>query len=195
MTTYRATVMIDNPVLGGRGSNTWHFSTPSTNEAANILALSTAEDVLQNFYIAAQDLWPTGNVTSHDGEWTSVDEDEPTVLPGFQWSQSHGTGDPMPASQCIVIGWGTPTRTRYGRGRTFLGPLAMSQSSGGTPSSAALSIVEDAADTVLAHNDGSNGDNGRYGVWSEHSTHAPGFRPFTTRTVHDKFAVLRSRRD
>lgn len=196
MAIFRATVVLTSACLGGHGTNTWHFRTDSDDIVPNLVSVHDAEDALQNFYIAVKDLWPAGTTASHNGEWATVNDEEPEVLDGFQWTQSGGAGEPLPPANCIVVGWKTTRNTRYGRGRTFLGPIGEGWNEEGTPSAAALTIARDGSQDLVDWNSGVLSGSSAFGVWSEHSATAePAFRDFTSRTVHDKFAVLRSRRD
>lgn len=111
-----------------------------------------------------------------------------------------GSGAAVPYSGGVgaVITWKTNliARNRHVRGRTFLVPLIAPGQADGTLSSAMISLVQGAADALIA-----NGST-TFGVWHRHFTAPPhpvqdegGFGEATVASVPDRTGILRSRRD
>lgn len=199
MGVYRHTISIEHAAVRGTGSNTWHFRSAESELTVLGPLLDGALTALNGFYGFFGTVMPTGTKLTSSGEWTRVDEPEPTTVARPGWTINNTSGDAavMPPSQCIVVGWRTSTPTRGGRGRTFVGPLGKSVlQDDGTPSTSALNYVKAAADGLVEWSDSAL--NGAFGVWSQGLSSvppAPVFRDVVSASVKDKFAVLRSRRD
>jgi hypothetical protein len=185
-------VKITHPALPNPGLNVWHLRLQDGIEAPSPQQAGEALSELHSSY----DTWLATlsglAVFSFDGEVTTEEAEPRAYDIGFPWAAGNqGAGQVLPPANCIVAGWGTGLATRRGRGRTFLGPLqATAVQADGTPSQAALDNIRAGQDSLLAYNQANPGD--EWGLWSRT---AQTFRPFVSRTVHDKFAVLRSRRD
>lgn len=190
MAIWRLTCSIAHPSLGGTGVNVWHARTTADDDVSG--PLQDHEDALEAFYSAITGVAAGGTEFHSPGEWIRVNPEPPVIAVTDGFTVVTGTSvPPLPPANCIVVGWGSVTPTRRGRGRTFVGPIGTSMLEGdGTVTAAALTTCRGAADSVLAHN--AIAGDGALGVYSRTDNV---IRDFTSRTVHDQFAVLRSRRD
>jgi len=193
MPIYRLPVRIVDPVLGGDGVNIFHVRTGGgIGETAT---LNRAVGWLEDFYNAMVPVFSSNTDFFFDGVATEIATEAPGVNDDLDTWTTGGTGTsiPLPAANCIVVGWKTTLATRSGRGRTFLGPMASATAeSNGTVTAAALSTIRTAASAMVDASTAADPDGVALGVWSPTDQL---LRDFTGSTVRDKFAVLRSRRD
>lgn len=189
MPIWKATVTLNNPDLGGTGTNTWHVR---TDTGEGLVALNPMAATLEDFYTAILDIYTQQTFVRFDGEWAGVGADEGDFLQGTDWEvQGQDSGGGMPPSQCVVVGWRTDSGGRRGKGRTFLGPLGKAGlETNGTPSSAMLTQIRGAATALV--DDSAGLGNGAFGVYSKEDSL---IRDFTSSNVRDIYASLRSRRD
>lgn len=188
----RLNIQIAHQTMPDHGVNTWHWRGDGEAEPPRS-DLTEAIGALAEFYVALTDTpLAQGAAYTFDGTVTTVEAEPQVFDAGGSWAAGNaGSSQTLPPANCIVLGWGTQSATRRGRGRTFLGPIQSAvNEANGTPSAASLTAIRNAADDLLAFNAGEG--NGAFGVYSRVDNV---FRDFTSRTVHDKFAVLRSRRD
>lgn len=191
MPIYRANVRITHPVLPDPGINTWHVRLESADpNVGDMVGLSAA---LHDFYDAMlTDCLAQGAQFAYDGVLTKVDPSPTFHDTANTWTAGNaGSSATLPPANCIVIGWGTQNASRKGRGRSFMGPIQQAANdASGTISTAALASARDAAADLVAANAGPPA-----GAWGVYSRADGVIRDFTSSRVHDKFAVLRSRRD
>jgi hypothetical protein len=193
MPVWRGTWTISNPALGGTGTNTWHCRTiavsgdPAEKDQLDALNLN-----LGQFYVDVADIYAAQTTLNFNGEWVRVDDDSGTIVRGgSNQVVVPGAGNPLPPSQCLVVGWGTNTASKSARGRTFLGPCTVGTlQDNGTPEEASRTLIEQAAADFIDSFDGVG--NGAFGVWS---IKQQVLRDFTDGRVANRFASLRSRRD
>lgn len=171
---------------GGPGVCTMYF-----------LDVATAVDSLDDFWASMHDKMPD-DVTAHVENSGDIIEDTTGELTGA-WSAtavgSHtgtGTGGySAPSGGCIT--WNTETILdgRRLRGRTFIVPMSgdLYQDDGTLADSPRTAMEEGAAALVLAQSSS-------FVVYHRKTSgHAGGNGLITSATVHDKAAILRSRRD
>jgi len=188
---YRANVRITHPVLPDPGINTWHVRLDSEDpNDGDVVGLSAS---LADFDVHLTDLvLAQGCAVTYDGLLVKVGPSPTFHDTGNEWAAGNaGSSATLPPANCVVIGWGTQNASRRGRGRTFIGPIqAAANDATGTISTAALASARDAAADLVAANAGPP-----EGAWGVYSRSDGVIRDFTSSRVHDRFAVLRSRRD
>jgi hypothetical protein len=149
-------------------------------------------EAINDFYTACLAYYQGGaQIVGPDEITAGIEGGEPTfeAVDGFTLGPVAGTSTLAPVLQAVV-GWRTTSATRSGRGRTFVGPLAVAASDAdGTPAAGFLTALQNGAQAIVAHNDGV--DTGAVGVWSPTQNL---FRDITGFRIRDVFAVLRSRR-
>lgn len=187
MPTIKIPVRIDYPNSGGPGYNVFHARVNDVETD-----LEDALDALESFYNTLPSLW--GSTTSLTiGEGMINDPyGSPTYLPD-DVRVITGTGTPtaLPQLLAICISWRTPSATRTGRGRTFLGPLVTGTAQAdGTPIDAIVTAVRDSAQFLVGQSTGANG--WAFGVYSQKDAL---FRDWVGSSVKDRFSYLSSRRD
>jgi len=189
MAIIRVPVRIEFANAGGPGFNIHHFSTQPGGQPGD---LGEALDALQAFYTAIRGLYTTttkivigeGMINDPGGNPTYVDDDSRTVT-------GTATRTETPTMIALVVSWRTASATRSGRGRSFLGPVTgAALQTDGTPDSALLNTVRNAAQDFVADSQSANG--WAHGVLS---TKQGTFRETTGSTVRDRWSVLTSRRD
>lgn len=191
MAIVRLTVRHTYGAPGGPGINTWHFRTDG--EQASEADMASASAALEDFYQALAVRFPTTSTFQMLQEGYLIGQQAIIPIPTWVVTGTAAGGDGyLPTPVAICLNWRTANISRRGKGRTFLGPLALNQRDpNGTPTLAAATGIVTAANALIAAFQGV-GDGGAFGVYSE----ADGLvRDFTSATVRDSFAVLRSRRD
>jgi hypothetical protein len=204
MSIWRFPVTVTAP-FAGKCNNTFHIRTGHliTTEA---VALQAAADALRTWYTAVLSCFEPGTTIAADGGVNVEDQSDQSVT----WATITNGGGTVSTAPVLAIctSWKTASRSRRGRGRTFLGPLdAGCVQNDGTIDPAKLTLVK-AANTVLVN--ASLVDNdwaiGVYGLENPAPKPPPGqppvdpstlphvLRDFTGHAVQDKFAVMRSRR-
>lgn len=191
MAVWRATVVIASPYLGGVGTNTWHARTESEELTGNS-ELASIASAIGTFYDNIETHFAGATTRSFDGAWHRAEDAEDgqvSTVTGF--SETNGIGPPLPPANCLVVSWRTSSGSRSGRGRTFLGPMGTGcLQDNGTPVEAVRTQIESmAAAFITAVNTPATSG---VGVWSRKDQT---LRDFTSGTVANQFAVLRSRRD
>lgn len=190
MSVWRMIAEIHHPAIGGVGTNTWHVR--QDTDDGTLSEIQSHQDAIEAFYGGCTGVTAGGTSVTSSGEWIRVLPEPAVIQNADPFSVVTGTSaDPLPPANCIVAGWGTVSPSRSGRGRTFIGPCAVGTLEGnGTVQAAALTAVRDAQDLIIAHN--ALAGDGAVGIYSREQLL---IRDITSRTVHDQFAVLRSRRD
>lgn len=192
MPIYRCTVDLDFGAGTGRGTNSWTVRTVDVGlgEIENIQDLMGQ---VQTFYTALAGKFPANTTMSWDGSAQQLGVAEPAYQESAAgWSVAGGaaanTYGPAPAMVCVT--WRTSVATRSGRGRTFLGPIAMNViGPDGSVDAADLSDIRTAANNLATQN--GSLEAGALVIWSE--TQQVG-RDILGSSVTDQIAVLRSRR-
>lgn len=193
MPIYRHPVRIVDSRLGGEGANVWHIRTGGG--IGEGLTIERASEWLREFYDEIKGQFPSGCEIRFEGVATEVAVEDPALMEGLTtWTVTGtGGGTALPPANALCISWRTASATRAGRGRTFLGPLALGLTDAdGTPSSAALTALRSAIDTLVGKSTGPDADGAAVAVYSPTQNLA---RDITSGTVRDQYAVLRSRRD
>jgi hypothetical protein len=184
---FRYAVQIDYPDGGGPAYNLWHLRGDTIGADVQL-----GIDAIQGFYNALLAYYQGGAVITGPDEVTAgIEGGSPTfeAVDGFSLGPVAGTSTLAPVLQAVV-GWRTASATRSGRGRTFVGPLAVAASDAdGTPSGGFITAMQNAAQVIVDNNDAL--DTGAVGVWSPTQNL---LRDITGYRVRDVFAVLRSRR-
>lgn len=191
MATYRYVVDLEWNGTGSPGVNVWHLRTADEGPLNN--DLEQCVDAIKDFYDALSSIFPTGMKITGPTEAIKDPAGDPSyeAVTGWSVTGDSGSSSYLPPATTVVVGWRTTSATRSGRGRTFLGPLAVPMSDAtGSPTPALLTALNGAAAALVAFNDGF--ENGAIGVYS---TTQNIFRDITGARVRDQFAVLRSRRD
>jgi hypothetical protein len=155
--------------------------------------LQAMTDALRVFYtdLMAGDIFPGGYTASYGGTATSVGE-SPEFFTSDTWSITEsGPSDVAPPIAQMILTLRTSSATRRGRGRKFIGPVRPTiVQADGTPTTAALGILQTAGNTLLAESE--EFADGAIGVYSD----VDGlFRDLVSVQARVYFASLRSRRD
>lgn len=191
MGLFRATVDLTFPGGTGRGTNTWHLRTVSTNGTE--LEVQTLMALVSQFYSDCAPALPSGLEASWDGTALQIESAAPVIIDiGATWSVN-GTDNTgvMASAAMLCVTWRTSLATRRGRGRTFVGPVGAGSVQGdGSPLDTDLAAVRSAATNLVAAS-ASAGVSGAIVVYSPTDGVA---RDITGSTVSDEFAILRSRR-
>ena len=190
MGVYRCNVVIKSPVAGGDCINSWHVRTLG-EPGVELNQLNDAAGALEDFYLAIRGFYGATTSITHDGDWVAVTGQVGAFIGGDSWTTNgQGNQNALPPHLAVVAGWGTSLRRRSGYGRTFLGPLTMDTAEGnGTPAPAVLTTIRTAMDALIEASDSVGG--WAITVYSRKDGVA---RDIVSRTVHDQFAVMRSRR-
>lgn len=193
MPIWRTSVRVTHSSMPGPGFNTWHARTDgSVSEGPAAGDLAGLQVMISDFYAILRGIYPGGTAIQCSGEWRRVDGDgeEVVSIPGFTLSET-GTAPPLPPANVLCVTWRTPSATRSGRGRSFLGPMKTSSlQSNGSPTEQLRTDVDGACKSLIAASSGFA--NGAIVVWSPTKGIA---RDIVRASVPNEFAVLRSRRD
>jgi hypothetical protein len=184
---------------GSPGVNTWH------SEIDEVLAsdAQAITDTLKNFYTAIASLLRPGLTVTYDENPYAVDTLEEFETTGWTVT-STGSSVIMPAPVMACVAWKTALRARRAMGRTFIGPLSNAvDGTDGTLAAGALTTLNNAAQALVTASNSHVGNAlGVYGYRDAKpkdqvrtGLEPKDFRPFTSGSVQDKYAVLRSRRD
>lgn len=187
MPIWRTVVRTRYAANGGPGYSTFHFRDGglATVEAQ----LQNATSQLEQAYILIRGQVPSTTIFDTDGKWQDVGGDTEVDVAGWSAAGTASGGFPFPGNVAIVVGWRTASRSRSGRGRTFLSGWNASADSDGTPPAARLAQCQAFGDLIA----GVGGENdGAFQVYSP--TQGVG-RDISSAAVRDVYASLRSRRD
>lgn len=192
MGVFRANVDLTFAAGEGVGTNSWTLRTASAGfDGVQIAALM---GFVQEFYTDVSGLFPATSTFRWDGSVQDLASPAPVFSPpATPWTVtgSNATGGYEPVAAGVCVTWRSSLATRRGRGRTFLGPVVAGASEpNGTPNAGFVSLVRDAAASLVASSSTASGT-GALAVWSELDGIA---RDFVGSSVTDQFSVLRSRR-
>jgi hypothetical protein len=190
MALWRMTVDLSYGVGTGHGTNTWHLR--STGVEPDDTDLQDLVDAIKDWYGAGfAHCVPTTSHARFDGVLQEINSDSPRALAvtGFDSAGAVAANYAPPANQ-IVTTWRSTLSARSGRGRTFIGPVALPVfQDDGTVATATLTALVNAGNALCAASQAFS--NGAVVVWSP--TDNVG-RDIIAATVTDQIAVLRSRR-
>lgn len=179
---------------GSPGVNTWHARLTGEN-FDDQASMNSIIGWVHEFYETLSGFFPPSMDVDFLGTAKSIAED-PEFIGGLTpW---HVDGDAtsnvmLPPANQVCINWLTASAGRSGRGRTFIGPIAvgaLDTAGDGTPFADTLDQLVDAGLALIDHSLGFT--NGAVGVWSPTDQV---LRDFTGCRVLKKFAILSSRRD
>lgn len=189
MAIWRTTLEQTYAAVGGPGFSTLHFRHDGIESdlAADLLAAQTA---------FAQALGKMqGQIQSttrwrFSGVWQDVGGEAEVTTPNAVVQGTASGGGAAPSATALVLGWRTESRSRSGRGRTFLSGWPAGSSTDGTPADSILTAARACiADVINFNEDFANG------AWCVYSPTDALARDITGGAVRDIWAVLRSRRD
>jgi hypothetical protein len=176
-------------VSGAPGANVFHGRVIEGAISSDIEDLTS---ILEDYYTSIADLYTADLTISFAGEVTGVGDDAGDFWTAAPWTVTGTDGlDHLAPVLQMLVNWRTDSGGRQGRGRTYHGPLSTGvHQDNGTPTEAARTLLQDAADALIGASDGI-GD-GALGVYSRVGNT---FRDFTSANVPNEFAILTSRRD
>lgn len=190
MAIFRVPVQIVYPQQGGPGYNVFHVRTigPAGDDADQ---LSEALDALEEFYLKVRGTMTPGT-SIRIGEGMIKD---PLGSPEYQQDDLRvvpvvgSGGTPGPSLLAVVVSWRTPSASRSGRGRSFIGPF-QTTAIGDTPDTATIQNLTGAASKLVSSSTGPSG-------WSVGvlSVKQQLLRDITGYKVRDRWSFLSSRRD
>lgn len=191
MAIFRAAVDLDWGVASGSpGVNVWHMRTVvpggTDDEIEGLMSL------VEDFYTAIRGLYPIAVSISWDGTVQEVSPDPGNSRSLDGWAMNGSASDTfLPPANCMLVNWRSGSGGRRGRGRSFIGPLTTAtQEDNGTPDETDRETLRAAAAALVS---ASLTDlNGALGVYSRTDSL---LRDFTSASVPNIYAVLRSRRD
>lgn len=193
MTLYHFPVALSWSGPGSPGVNMWDIRTTGDDPGGTDVDLDAMSAAIEDFYVSLQtaEIFPAGYTASFDGLATTIGPD-PVFTASPSWTHTQGSGGgSAPQSAQGIVTIRTSSAGRSGRGRKFIGPVGSNTvAADGTPNTALVTALQNAADALLAESTGSA--NGAVGVWSEAGQV---FRDATALQARNYFAVLRSRRD
>lgn len=191
MPTFRAAVDLSWTVASGSpGVNVFHGRAVTTSGPANDVSLLM--DIVRQFFFEIRGLYCTDVTMRWNGEAHGVGDDIGNVYNGTPWTVTGSGGtDHLAPALAMLVKWASDSGGRSGRGRTFIGPLqdAVSETNG-TPDDGVRTQLLTAAENLIESSDSFG--NGALGVYSRVEDV---FRDFTSSSVPNYFAVIRSRRD
>jgi len=188
MATWRTTVQTSYGTIGGPGFSTFHYRDDADGGLGAALALAGL--ALRDAYAELRAQLPNQTVMSWGGVWEDVGGDRTETSPVWTQAGTLTGASYLPPANQIVCGWRTASRSRSGRGRTFLGGWPASASVDGTPTGSTLLAVQNFGLELVSFNETIG--NGAFVVYSPTQEIS---RDITGSAVRDTFAVLRSRRD
>jgi hypothetical protein len=202
MPVYRVPVTIVAPGAGGNCNNTWHVRTGAIpgDEKADFAAAVAA---IRAFYVSLKDYYPGNTAITCDA---GIEVDEKYDYP-VTWATITSGNTPLgtaPPHLALCINWLTSSRTRRGRGRTFLGPFSPAHlQTDGTVLDVSVTGIRGIAQTLVNASLVDNGwAVGVYGLESPAPKPPPSdlstlphvLRDVVSLKVSDRWAVMRSRR-
>lgn len=111
----------------------------------------TVVDALRDFYTSAATLFPSTVTIQIGTSVTQIDATPPVILgPTIRTVAGTGTGGASAAQLAEVVSWRTPFAGKSFRGRTYLGPIAVSALTGGILSTPVTTAVQNAANALIA---------------------------------------------
>jgi hypothetical protein len=198
MAVFRIPVELSWPGTGAPGVNVFHLrTTEDSGTPGNDLIVDEALDHLETFYTwVANNILVQGTTVRMGGDIVDVTTQEGLTAPE-RTVTNLGATDAAPPALALVVGWKTSLVARRGRGRTFLGPLALNViQTDGTPNNTILANLQTQVNTFVSESMAIAG--GAFAIWGQESAglEEPRVaRDIVSGNVRDIFAVLRSRRD
>lgn len=197
MGTYRYAVNISNHEGSPPSTNVFHFRTAdSDGDAFNQAEADAATASIRQLYLDSAAVFAEGVRIAFPNFAIAVGSEETVPInPGADVVSTQAARNT--SVLCFCINWVTASRSRRGRGRTFLGPLGQNViGTDGNPSSTALSIVKNAAEAFVERSTGPNlWAVGVYGQQSKNIPEPKVLRDITGYTLNEKqFSVMTSRR-
>lgn len=189
MPIWRTTLVQTYLAPGGPGYSTFHFRHDGI-ESDLVADLTSAQTALINALGDLASELPNTTTWQTSGTWQDVDGDREVTTGRATVTGSAGAVAVLPSASALVLGWRTESRSRSGRGRTFLSGFMSAACVDGTPSGTCLSKARAGAAELVAWNAGFAN-----GAWVVYSPTDGLSRDITGSQVRDVFAVLRSRRD
>lgn len=189
MATWRTTIEQTYATPGGPGYSTMHFRHDGI-ESDLVADLTAAQTALMQALGNLTPVLPNTTTWRTSGVWQDVGGDAEVVTGRAVVNGSQTTGSVLPGNVSICLGWRTASRSRSGRGRTFLSGLHVNATVDGTPTGNLIGYCNEAIADLVAFNAGAA--NGSWVVYSRTDALA---RDITGGAVRDVFASLRSRRD
>ena len=190
MATWRLPVVSTWGGPGSPGVGIWHVR--NTGDDTSSVELDNLSEAIRQFYSDIKEQFPDSVTFDFDGELVEIHTGTIShEAPAWHVQGNAGNVPLAPAAAMICLTMRTDSSTRSGRGRKFLGPVAtLTCQADGTPTTAAIIDVQNAADTMIGVSTGFA--NGAIGVYSPTQDL---FRDVLSATISDQFAVLRSRRN
>jgi hypothetical protein len=117
-------------------NNVMHFTHPAGGDPTTASIQSLVTWVTTKFYDGFKNLWPGGIGWVVGTTLTSFDELVPDAKsfvpspPGFSQPSNLDRGPSLPGQLAVCLNWLTDVPGRQSRGRTFLGPIAVSNLNG-----------------------------------------------------------------
>ena len=198
MGVYRITIGLTGHTGSPPSANVFHFRTvadgddPLAQEQRN-----SAVSALHDFYESIIGVLGLG-VTAVFPDFVLVPGAEESAPINDLPNLTSAASGQAPSVLAYCINWTTSSRSRRGRGRTFIGPLQFGAiNTDGNPDSSPLNTLTAACDALLVANALDNGWS--FGVWGQQN---PGqaepkvLRDWTGYSVaRDQFSIMTSRRD
>lgn len=198
MAVYRIPVELVNTAFPSTMANVWHARTDTSDVFWDpVTEENTVMGELRTFYTNIAQVLAAGTTVRFPSAIANVETQEEVQLDAIPDVTTTSTTY-APKGLSIVISWRTSSRSRRGRGRTFVGPLAdlMLEPGTGAPAFTYKQAIQDAADALVAASSGVNG--WAFGVWGQQDAGVAEpkvLRDFTQGVVANEFSLLRSRRD
>lgn len=189
MAIWRTTMQQTYAAPGGPGYSTLHFR----HDGVEADLESDLQDAQDGFLLAFNGLLgliPTSTSYRMTGVWQDVNGDREVTTPSAVAAGRSVGGNLAPSPIALVIGWRTESRSRSGRGRTFLSGFGSGATVDGTPSGDIMTQARAAGAAVVAYNQGLAN-----GAWCVYSPTQGLARDITGSAVRDIWGVLRSRRE
>ena len=189
MSLWHYTVDLDWSGPGSPGVNVWDIRNEGTLADEEV---QSAVSAIQAFYTTLAGGSILASPYTATGRDEAVEITTREVLPVTGFTTSTGVSDnAFSGLTQMILTLRTSSATRRGRGRKFIGPVSSAcMGTDGTPTPAAVTQLQDAANTLLAASGGVNGWG--LGVYSS----VDGlFRDVTVMQARNYFVGLRSRRD
>jgi len=142
--------------------NVWHANVADAEGGDS----QTVVDAIRDFYTTAASIFPT-SVTMTIGQAVTLITSVPPIIIGItpRVVAGTGTGGASAAQLAEVVSWRTPFAGRSFRGRTYLGPIAVSALTGGILSTPVVTACQNAANAYVAASNSAAAWDAK--VWSE----------------------------
>jgi len=137
----------DSASFSGPGYNVMYLQSAAPNDAA----LIDQANAIQAFYTACAGIYTNGTIiTVAESIVESPDTDKILRPVGQDTVAGTSTNSPLPPQLAVCVSWRTNVAARWGRGRTFLGPLQTAVSDTvGTVLGSTLTVIRTAAADLI----------------------------------------------